>query len=50
MARDVVHMAPDDGRGRMSCCNRTPFEVPMTDQMTLNPDLVTCGKPKGERS
>ena len=44
----TVHACPGDGISRMSCCHRTPFEVPMEDQLSLNPDLVTCGK-KGQR-
>ena len=26
----------------MPCCGLTPFEVPRTDRMTLDPALVTC--------
>ncbi len=26
----------------MPCCGLTPFEVPRTDRMTLDPKLVTC--------
>lgn len=26
----------------MPCCGRTPFEVPRTDRITLDPALVTC--------
>ncbi len=37
-----VHMCPDDGGNIMPCCGLTPFEVPRTDRMTLNPRLVTC--------
>lgn len=29
----------------MPCCGRTPFEVPATDRMTLDPKLVTCLAP-----
>jgi hypothetical protein len=39
----VVHACPrpaDDGI--MPCCGRTPFEVVLTDRMTLDPALVTC--------
>ena len=36
-----VHMCPPEG-DVMPCCGLTPFEVPRTDRMTLNPRLVTC--------
>lgn len=38
----LVHQAPNDDSGAMPCCGRTPFEVPATDQMTLEPEAVTC--------
>ena len=46
----LVHLCPPDGNGGlMPCCGLTPFEVPRTDRMTLDPALVTCGK-EGQRS
>jgi hypothetical protein len=42
---EVTHACPpDDGGGLMPCCGLTPFEVPRTDRMTLDPELVTCHK------
>ena len=38
----TVHACPPDGLGLMPCCGRTPFEVPRTDRLTLDPALVTC--------
>ena len=38
----VTHRCPPEGSGVTSCCGRTPFELPMTDRMTLDPALVTC--------
>jgi hypothetical protein len=38
----LTHACPPDGSGIMPCCGRTPFEVPRTDRMTLDPSLVTC--------
>jgi len=38
----IVHACPPDGLGLMPCCGRTPFEVPRTDRLTLDPALVTC--------
>jgi hypothetical protein len=40
-----VHACPPKGSGIMPCCGRTPFEVPSTDQMTLEPASVTCVTP-----
>lgn len=37
-----VHACPPKGSGVMPCCGRTPFEVSLTDRMTLEPDRVTC--------
>jgi hypothetical protein len=46
---EVTHACPpDDGGGLMPCCGLTPFEVPRTDRMTLDPELVTCGKEGGQ--
>jgi len=38
----TVHRCPEDDSGVMPCCGLTPFEVPLTDRMTLDPTLVTC--------
>lgn len=43
VSRCERHRCPPDGSGVMPCCGRTPFEVPHSDRMTLNPDEVTCG-------
>jgi hypothetical protein len=43
ISADVIHQCPQDGDGGlMPCCGLTPFEVPRTDRMTLDPALVTC--------
>lgn len=39
---DVVRRCPPEGSGLTPCCGRTPFELPLTDRMTLDPTLVTC--------
>lgn len=45
----TTHLSPEPGSGVMLCCQRTPFDVPETDQMTLDPDRVTClGPPDAE--
>jgi hypothetical protein len=41
---EVTHQCPPDSGGLMPCCGLTPFEVPRTDRMTLDPALVTCGR------
>lgn len=42
-ATETTHQCPALGSGVTQCCERTPFEVPRTDRMTLDPALVTCG-------
>ena len=39
---EIVHACPPDGGGLTPCCGKTPFELPRTDRMTLDPSLVTC--------
>lgn len=41
----VVHACPPGDEGVTPCCHVPPFELPMTDRMTLDPELVTCSKP-----
>lgn len=40
----VIHQCPPEGSGIMPCCGRTPFER-RSDRITVDPKLVTCGKP-----
>lgn len=52
MDTETTHQCPPEGSGTMPCCDRTPFEVPDSDRMTLEPELVTCtrkgcGRPLG---
>lgn len=37
----TTHIAPLIG-GRMLCCGRTPFELPLIDRMTLEPEEADC--------
>jgi hypothetical protein len=39
---EVVHLCPEAG-GAMRCCGLTPFDVPRSDRVTTDPQLVTCG-------
>lgn len=39
---ETTHACPADGAAVTPCCGRSPFELPMTDRMTLDPALVTC--------
>jgi len=39
---EVVHACPPHGAAMTPCCARTPFELPRTDRMTLDPGAVTC--------
>lgn len=41
---EVTHRCPPSGSGLTPCCNRTPFELPRSHRITLDPQLVTCGK------
>ncbi|MFE3326856.1 hypothetical protein [Streptomyces sp. NPDC059176] len=41
----VAHACPPKGSGVMPCCGRTPFEVPRTDRISVDPFEVTCGQP-----
>jgi hypothetical protein len=45
MSGEVIHACPPGDEGLMPCCERTPFEVPEDDRMTLDPEQVTCGRP-----
>ena len=47
---EVTHFCPHpDFIGALFlCCGLTPFEVPRTDRMTLDPALVTCHAPEPE--
>jgi hypothetical protein len=38
----TVHACPPPGSGLTPCCGRTPFELPPTDRMSLDPTAVTC--------
>lgn len=46
---ETTHRCPFHGEGFMSCCGKTPFEVPRTDRMTVHDELVTCGLPVAAR-
>jgi hypothetical protein len=39
---EITHQCPPEGSGIMPCCGKTPFEVPWTDRLTLDPTLVNC--------
>lgn len=41
-AHEVTHLCPPDGMQTTPCCGETPFDLPRTDRMTLDPSLVTC--------
>jgi hypothetical protein len=38
----TVHASPTEDSGVTTCCDRSPFELPRTDRMTVNAALVTC--------
>jgi len=39
---EITHSCPPEGQYLTPCCGKTPFELPRTDRMTLDPSLVTC--------
>lgn len=39
---EVTHACPPGDAACTPCCGRTPFELPRTDRLTLDPSLVTC--------
>lgn len=41
---EVVHVVAD-GEAVTSCCGRTPFELPRTERITVDPALLTCEGP-----
>jgi hypothetical protein len=41
----VIHECPPGDENMTPCCNRTPFELPRTDRMTVDRSLVTCVGP-----
>ena len=43
--REITHLCPPDGGGAFQCCRLIPFDVPSYHRMTLDPALVTCGRP-----
>jgi hypothetical protein len=39
---DVIHVCPPDGYATTPCCGKSPFDLPRTDRLTLDPSRVTC--------
>jgi hypothetical protein len=39
----VTHLVPQDDSGEMACCGVPAWEVPRSDRITANKDLVSCG-------
>ena len=39
---EIIHACPPDGEYLTPCCGHTPFELPLTDRMTMDPSLVDC--------
>lgn len=39
---ETTHACPPGDSGVTPCCGLTPFELPRTDRMTLDPALVNC--------
>lgn len=43
-AKEELHAKPHHGQSFSPCCGRTLAELPPYDRITLDPDLVTCGR------
>ena len=41
---EITHHCPPGQQSLTPCCGKTPFELPHTDRMTLDPAMVTCGR------
>ena len=41
---EVVHLIAD-GEAVTSCCGRTPFALPRTERLTVDPTLANCEAP-----
>lgn len=39
---ETVHACPPSGEGLTPCCGKSPFDLPRTDHITMDPALVTC--------
>jgi hypothetical protein len=38
----TTHLAPKGDSAVCPCCERSPFDLPLDDRMTLDPAAVTC--------
>jgi len=41
---EITHACPVGDSNETPCCGLSPFELPMTDRMTLVPELVNCSR------
>lgn len=39
---EIIHACPPEGSGLTPCCGKTPFELPLGDRISSEPDAVTC--------
>lgn len=39
---EIIHRCPMKGQHVTPCCDRSPLELPPTDRLTLDRELVTC--------
>ena len=42
LADSVIHLCPHGDGSVTPCCGRSPFELPLSDRLTLDQALVTC--------
>lgn len=41
---EVIHQVPEVGHSATPCCGVSPFDLPASDRITSNLDLVTCDR------
>ena len=39
---EKTHRCPKKDEGLTPCCGKSPFELPLFDRITINPELATC--------
>lgn len=44
IATEVLHARPEPGATASACCGRTLRQLPRYDRMTVDTELVTCGR------
>lgn len=43
--REITHLCPRGDSDVTECCHKSPFELPYTDRLTADVNLVDCEAP-----